>query len=58
MVWALVNEKSVTVASTDEKKLTGQLVDFFITNLDTNIMVHEMLQYDTKPIELLIAKSR
>src|SRR5260370_41357400 len=30
IVWALVNDKDATDASTDEKKLTGQLVGTFL----------------------------
>ena len=58
MVWALVNDKDSTSASFDEKKLTGQLVDTFLIEPGSSVVINELRQYGAKPIELSITRTR
>ena len=58
MVWALVNDKDSTSASYDEKKLTGQLVDTFLIEPGSSVLVNELRRYGAKPIELSIARTK
>lgn len=57
MVWALVNDKDSMYASTDAKKLTGQLVGTFQIERRRSVVINELRQYGTKPIELSIART-
>jgi hypothetical protein len=58
MVWALVNDKDSTSASYDEKKLTGQLVDTFLIEPGSSVVIDELRQYGAKPIELSITRTK
>ena len=58
MVWALVNDKDSTSASYDEKKLTGQLVDAFLIEPGSSVVINKLRQYGANPIELSIARTK
>jgi hypothetical protein len=58
IVWALVNDKDATDASTDEKKLTGQPVDTLLIEPGKSVMVNGLLQYGAKPVEVSIARTQ
>ena len=58
MVWALVNPGTSTHASTDEKELTGELVDTFLIERGATKIINELLQYGTRPIELSVARRK
>jgi hypothetical protein len=58
MVWALVNDKDATDASTDEKKLTGHLVDTLLIEPGKSVVIDELRQYGAKPVEILIARTK
>ncbi len=58
MVWALVNDKDAKDASTDEKKLTGQLVDTFLIQPGKSAVINRLRQYGAKPVEISIERTR
>jgi hypothetical protein len=58
LVWALVNDKHAKDASTDEKKLTGQLVDTFLIQPGKSIVINKLRQYGAKPVEISIERAR
>jgi hypothetical protein len=58
IVWALVNDKGATEASTDETKLTGQLVGTFQIELGKSVMINDLRQYGAKPVEISIARTK
>jgi hypothetical protein len=58
MVWALVNDKDATSASTDEKKLTGQLVETYLLEPGKSAVINELRRYGAKPVEISIARTR
>jgi hypothetical protein len=58
IVWALVNDKDATDASTDETKLTGQLVGTFLIEPGKSLVINEMRQYGAKPVEISIARTK
>ena len=58
MVWALVNDKDSTSASYDEKRLTGQLVDTFLLEPGSSVVINKLRQYGANPIELSIARTK
>jgi hypothetical protein len=58
MVWALVNDKDATYASTDEKKLTGQLVDTYLIQPGKSAVINELRRYGAKPVEISIARTK
>jgi hypothetical protein len=58
MVWALVNDMDARDASTDEKRLTGQLVDSFLIQPGKSVVISKLRQYGAKPVEISIERTR
>jgi len=56
LVWALVNDKNSTSATYDEKELTGQLIDTFVIEPGSSLIINELRQYGAKPIEISISR--
>jgi hypothetical protein len=53
-VWALLNPKEATFATTDEKKLSGQLIDTYLIDPGEKLRLRDIESYGTKPIDLVI----